>query len=96
MRRTALQWRPGKDRTDDILQTLQPIGTHQADLPNASFLQLCEHLAPTQGAFRGLIEDPQHLAPLVFTHGKYHKKASVSTLRLRWIFMCTQSLKTIG
>ena len=62
----------GKDRTDDILQTLQPVGTHQADLPNASFLQLCEHLAPAQGALRGLIEDPQHFTPLVFTHGKHY------------------------
>ena len=72
VRRTALQRGSGKDRTDDILQTLQPVGTHQADLPNASFLQLCEHLAPAQGALRGLVEDPQHFTPLVFTHGKHY------------------------
>ena len=75
VRRTTLQRRSGKDRTDDILQALQPVGTDKADLPNASFLQLCEHLAPAQGALRGLIEDPQHFAPLVFTHGKYHIKS---------------------
>lgn len=63
MRRTALQRGSGKDRTDDILQTLQPVGTHQADLPNASFLQLCEHLAPAQGALRGFVEDSQHFTP---------------------------------
>ena len=72
MRRTALQRGSGKDRTDDILQTLQPVGTHQADLPNASFMQFCEHLAPAQGALRGFVEDPQHFTPLVFTHGEHY------------------------
>ena len=62
----------GEDRTDDILQTLQPVGTHQTDLLLTLFLQLCEHLAPAQGSLRRLVEDPQHLAPLVFTYDEHY------------------------
>lgn len=45
---------------------------HQTDLLHTLFLQLCEHLAPAQGSLRRLVEDPQHLAPLVFTYGEHY------------------------
>ena len=69
-----LELRAGKHLADDILQALKTVRTDQAYPADTPLSQLIQHLAPPQGAFHGLVEDPQHFPGLVLLHCQDHIK----------------------
>ena len=69
-----LELRAGKHLADDVLQSPESVCTYESYPADTSSLQVIQHLAPTQGAFRGLVEDPEHFPGLVLLHCQDHIK----------------------
>lgn len=69
-----LELRAGKHLADDILQSPESVCTYESYPADTPLSQVIQHLAPTQGALRGLVEDPEHFPGLVLLHRKDHIK----------------------
>ena len=69
-----LELRAGKHLADDDLQSPESVCTYESYPADTPLSQLIQHLAPPQGAFCGLVEDPEHFPGLVLLHRKDHIK----------------------
>ena len=64
----SLQLSAGEHLADDIHQTLETIGAHEAYTADTAPVQVLQHLAPAQGSLRGLVEDSNHFPGLVLPY----------------------------
>ena len=68
MRRVTLEGGPGELLADDLVQPGKAVGNHQADVLNAAFQQVIEHIGP----FYRIVVEAQHLTRGVFVHAQDH------------------------
>ena len=61
----SLQLRAREHIADDILQTLETVGTDEAYPADTALIKSVQHLAPAQGTLSRLVEDAENLSGLV-------------------------------